>query len=71
MRTEKFRDAGKWTQRSWWHWLSDGWCGRVGCSRVLTKDVLDPPIEAIGARSVNAFMKATARRALAAAITAC
>jgi hypothetical protein len=36
--------------------------------RVLMKDVLDPPIEEIGALSVNAFMKATERRALAAAM---
>ena len=34
----------------------------------LMKDVLDPPLEQIGALSVNAFMKATERRALAAAL---
>lgn len=34
----------------------------------LMQDVLDPPLERIGALSVNAFMKATERRALAAAL---
>jgi hypothetical protein len=34
----------------------------------LMVDVLDPPLEKIGALSVNAFMKATERRALAAAL---
>jgi DNA helicase HerA-like ATPase len=36
--------------------------------RVLMKDVLEPPIEEIGALLVNAFMKAAERRALAAAM---
>ena len=36
--------------------------------RVLMKDVLEPPIEEIGALSVNAFMKVNERKALAAAM---
>lgn len=42
--------------------------GETADLRVLMKDVLDPPIEEIGALSVNAFMKVSERRALAAAM---
>jgi hypothetical protein len=42
--------------------------GETADLRVLMKDVLEPPIEEIGALSVNAFMKVSERKALAAAM---